>query len=104
MGGLGNGPIALPADGMEAVPRQLAASLPEGTLRLRTRVEQVEGTTVVLQGGGRVQSEAVAIATDWNAASVVRGALPSSSGRVATTVYYGSVTAPFQGPWLLLNG
>ena len=37
------GTIVVPDDGMEALPRRLAAGLPEGTIRLGVRVHEVRG-------------------------------------------------------------
>ena len=63
------GEIAVPAGGMAEIPQQLASQLPSETIRLRTSVVALEGTTVHLSDGGRIEANHVVIATDANAAS-----------------------------------
>lgn len=67
------GRACLPAGGMEAIGRQLAARLPEGSVRLGTRVEGVESTRVTLAGGSVLAARDVVVATDGPAAG---GILP----------------------------
>jgi len=58
------GDAALPAEGMEAIPRQLAARLPEGALRTGTAVRHVEPWRVTLADGSVLRTRAVVVATD----------------------------------------
>ena len=48
---LASGDSAVPAEGMGAIPAQLAAGLAPGTVRLNTPVSAVDGTTVRLADG-----------------------------------------------------
>jgi phytoene dehydrogenase-like protein len=63
------GAAALPAEGMGAVPTQLAARLERGTIRLRAPVERAPGGGVVLASGEELEAKAVVIATDVEAAA-----------------------------------
>ncbi|MGV2337584.1 MAG UNVERIFIED_CONTAM: FAD-dependent oxidoreductase [Planctomycetaceae bacterium] len=45
------GDAALPADGMESIPRQLATSLPAANLRLNCKVRSVDKQSVTLNSG-----------------------------------------------------
>ncbi|MCA1958210.1 MAG: FAD-dependent oxidoreductase [Nitrospira sp.] len=99
------GDVALPNDGMGAIAQQLAASLPEGTVRLNEPVKAIEGSTVLLESGERLEGASVVIATDSNTALRLRGE-PSRTGteRVSTTLYFDAPTPPRREPWLMLNG
>jgi len=88
------GDVAIPAQGMGALPAQLAAPL-QHHLRLNTRVERVHETldavTVHLTDGDTVQADRVLVATDPPSASALTiagtlGAVPPGLG--TTTVYY----------------
>ena len=52
----GEGNAALPADGIEAVPRQLLARLSATTLRTGVRAQKIEGQTVMLDDGSRLEA------------------------------------------------
>ena len=71
---LASSDAALPANGMGAIPAQLAAHLPEGAIRVGCRVGAVEGTTVWLHGGRRLEARAVVVATEGPEASSALGA------------------------------
>jgi len=63
------GRASLPAGGMDAIPRQLAARLPEGSVRLGTRVRGVEPGRVTLDDGSTLQARDVVVAADGPAAA-----------------------------------
>ena len=50
---------ALPAQGMGAIPAQLAATLSAGSVRLGARVGAIEGTTLWLHGGRHIEARAL---------------------------------------------
>ncbi|WP_225754438.1 NAD(P)/FAD-dependent oxidoreductase [Actinotalea sp. Marseille-Q4924] len=54
----------VPARGMGQVPRQLAARLPAGSVRLGTRVTEVRADRVRTADGGAQEAAAVVVATD----------------------------------------
>jgi phytoene dehydrogenase-like protein len=63
------GRACLPAGGMDAIPRQLAASLPQGCVRLGVRVRSVEPACVTLDDGSTLVARHVAVAADGASAS-----------------------------------
>jgi len=106
----GEGDVSLPAEGMRAIPRQLAAALPEGTLRLDAPVEALtneDGTPdggVVVRGQRR-QARLVVVATDGPAADRLLGEpAPERPWRATTCVYFAAPGPPIDEPILLLNG
>lgn len=100
------GDTALPAHGMGAIPAQLAAPLPDSCLRLGTRVERLQGQTVVLESGERLEAERILIATEGNetARLLERPHHAAIAGRGTTSVYFSATSAPIDGPDLVING
>lgn len=98
------GHATLPAEGMRALPRQLAARLPAGSVRTGTRVRAIREGAVELASGETLRARAIIVATDArNAAVLVPGARVTSwSG--CTTLYYAAARSPVEGPLLVLDG
>ncbi|MCE9632391.1 MAG: FAD-dependent oxidoreductase [Planctomycetia bacterium] len=63
------GRACLPAGGMDAIPRQLAAGLPQGSVRLATRVRSVEPGQVTLDDGAVLTARDVVVAADGGSAA-----------------------------------
>ncbi len=82
------GDIAVPAEGMDAIPRQLAELLPRGTLRLRETVETLSGQTVRLTDGSIVEASSIVVATESCAAARLLGAPDLDTPWFATTTHY----------------
>ena len=100
---LAAGPAALPAKGMGAIPAQLGASLPAEAIRLRSRVGAIEGTTLWLHGGGRIEARAVVVATEAPEACRLLG-LPAVRSKHAACVWYAAPVAPVEGRSIVLDG
>jgi hypothetical protein len=102
------GETALPAHGMEAIPAQLAARLPAGSIRTGTRVERLEDGRVQLASGDRLAARALVIATEAREAARLLdqpGKSPIHADHRGTTcLYFAAEHAPFHGPHLFLNG
>jgi protoporphyrinogen oxidase len=101
------GEAAVPALGMQQLPEQLAARLPEGTVRLHTPVAAVldGGRTVRLASGETLQAAATVLATDGPAAAQLFEAAPvpaSLAARATTCTYFATAgAAPSHGRRLL---
>lgn len=89
---LAAGDAAVPANGMRAIPEQMAAALPEGTIALDSPVTSV-GPRVVHVGEATVEAAAVVVATAGPAAAHLLG-LPAVASRSAGCVYFAAETAP----------
>jgi phytoene dehydrogenase-like protein len=99
------GDIAIPARGMAEIPRQLAAALPAGAVRLRSRVASIDGHQVRLEDGRTLAAPAVVIATDASAAEPLLGTPgPAASFHSATCLYFSPRVAPVDEPVLMLDG
>jgi phytoene dehydrogenase-like protein len=105
---LAAGDTALPADGMGAIPRQLAAALPEGTVRLHARVTAIEpgadSVLVLIEGGAWCRAGTVVVATEGDAAAALTGAIPSPRPRPVACLYFAADRPPIQKPLLVLDG
>jgi phytoene dehydrogenase-like protein len=95
---------ALPSGGMQELPRQLAAGLPAGTLRRRTRITEVDGSGVRTSDGERIRARAVVIATDGTDAAQLVPGLAGPSWHSVTTFYYKVTGSPPGSPVLVLDG
>lgn len=85
------GTPSLPAQGMQAIPEQLAV----GTdVRLNTPVRGVEPHRVHLESGESLTSDAIIIATDPQTAASLHPAVRVPAARSVTTWYYRPTTAP----------
>jgi phytoene dehydrogenase-like protein len=100
---MAEGDVAVPAAGMGAIPLQLAARLPAGTIRLGTRVAAVSARRVELGSGQALEATAVVVATEGPEAARLLG-LPAPGSRSVGCVYFAAGQAPRPEPMLLLDG
>ncbi len=116
------GDTSVPADGIEAIPWQIAESLPGESIRLNTRVASLdlgEGKReVVLEGGERLSAQSIVVAVEGpSAARLLAGSDAAASvdvpnvqdpGSVSVTcLYFAAPNAPDalgDEPILVLNG
>jgi glycine/D-amino acid oxidase-like deaminating enzyme len=98
------GGAALPAEGMAALPRQLASRLPEGAVRLGVEVVRVRDDGVELAGGERVAADAVVVATDGSVAARLVPGLREPAWNGVTTWYFRPPEPPLRDPTLLVDG
>lgn len=99
------GEAALPEGGMQAIPDQLAADLPAGTVLPGQRVEGVEPDHVRLADGRTLGARAVVVAVDGEQARRWFPQLPGRSWNGGVCHYFSATDAPFGKERLLwLNG
>ena len=99
---LADGDSAVPAAGMQAIPRQLAERLPAGTVHLDARVTATTPTSVALDGE-TIAASAVVVATEGPAASSLLGLAPVESKSVGA-VYFAAPEAPIDDKLVVLDG
>jgi|HubBroStandDraft_6_1064221.scaffolds.fasta_scaffold29722_4 phytoene dehydrogenase-like protein len=97
------GTLCLPRRGIQAVPEQLAAALPPGTVQLETLVRTLTGQGVLLADGRELPAEAVVVATGAAAAAALLPGLPIPDTRTVTTVYHAAPASPLAEPTLLVD-
>jgi phytoene dehydrogenase-like protein len=96
------GDATLPAQGMGAIPQQLAARLPAGCVRTGARVEAVAPGRATLSTGEPVGASAVVVATE---APEARGLLhlDTPEMRGVTCLHFAADRDPVSEPVLVLN-
>jgi phytoene dehydrogenase-like protein len=100
-----NGDIAIPADGMAAIPRQLAERLPRGTISLSRPVEAITDGSLVMADGERVSPERIVVATESNVAAKLLGDESlSTQWRTTSCHYFCCDQSPSPKRLLILSG
>lgn len=98
------GSATLPAHGMKALPEQLAANLPAGSVRLNAPVAGVEQRVVRLANRETIAAEAVVVATDADTAGRLLGTGRTITWNATTTLYFAAPQSPLGEGILVLNG
>ena len=111
------GAAAVPAEGMERIPEQMAAKLAPGTLELNRRVVKVERRqqrfVVSTIAGEAVEAKQLVFAVpEHTLRPLLEDLLPHArvqtrehrSWNHNTTIYYAAPKSPIEGPILALNG
>lgn len=101
-----DGYAALPAEGIEAIPRQIAAQLSKDTVQLNTRVAKVEKNKVTLENGEIINTRSILIATDAPQAQLLLGNIDTINTQANSVrcIYFAADKPPLAAPILLLNG
>ncbi|MGW2305430.1 NAD(P)/FAD-dependent oxidoreductase [Streptomyces sp. NPDC001809] len=97
------GTLCLPADGIGAVPAQLASRLRPGVLRTGTPVAALTAHGVALADGDEVRSPTVVVATGQRAAGELLPGLDVPRGRTVTTLYHAAARPPLAEPVLVVD-
>jgi phytoene dehydrogenase-like protein len=101
---LAAGDTALPAGGIGAIPTQLAAALPEGSIRTDAPVTRVEEGKVVLASGEEVPARAVVLATDGSETVRHLGGEKPFATVDCCCLYFAAAKPPVAEPILVLDG
>ncbi|MFJ6213833.1 NAD(P)/FAD-dependent oxidoreductase [Streptomyces sp. NPDC092296] len=97
------GRLCLPARGLGAVPAELAAGLPPGTVRLGVQAVAVSADGVDTLRHGRVRGRCVVLATDAVSAAELLPGLHRPGFHPVTTYYHAAARPPLAEPVLLLD-
>lgn len=98
------GKTVVPREGMQAIPRQLAAALPEGSITFNQRVSSVDGLGVDLGDGCRIEAAAVVLAVDGEGAAKLGFGGTDITWREARCLYFATPHSPTRDGLLRLNG
>lgn len=99
------GSAAIPENGMQEIPNQLARHLPADALHLNRAIANVRQHEVITKNGETIAANAVVVATDEISASrLLDRATPTGQQRSVTCLYFGTETPPLSQPILVLNG
>ena len=102
------GRACLPRGGMAAIPRQMAAVLPAGVVRLLARVARVEPGRVWLDDGEELAGTNVVVATEGPAAArilpdALRGELLRRPEKSTRLVAFAAARSPLARPTLVVS-
>ena len=98
------GKACLPAEGMEAIPRQLASKLLPDSIRLGAKVLSIRPGSVTLASGELLTAKSVVLAVEGCTATELLGDTISSAGQCTTCLYFAAPSSPINRPILVLNG
>lgn len=99
------GDAALPEQGMGAISKQLAEGIPAEMCRFSSRVLRLDGLTVELESGERIDSGFLVLAVEGPEASrLTGGQIASPQSRATTCFYFAAPTPPITERLLVLNG
>lgn len=102
---LAQGAAALPNDGMQEIPKQLAAHLGDDAIRLNTRVQHVREGRVQLESGEELFAGAVVVACDpIHAARLLPDMRIRTVTRGVRCLYFAAADPPIGELYLVLNG
>ena len=98
-----DGDVAVPAFGMEEIPKQLVRQLPESSIQYHKNVTKIVGNTVTLEDGITFEANQIVIAT--NANEFTKQFLPNqkTTAQQVTNVYFEARTAPTDKAVVVLN-
>ncbi|MDI9878745.1 NAD(P)/FAD-dependent oxidoreductase [Flectobacillus longus] len=97
------GEATIPANGMQQIAEQIAATIPTNTIRLNTKVNKIQGNTVVLSNGESILVNQIVVATDsYQAAQLLNQPLPTQFNSTICS-YFEAPKSPLNKPMLALN-
>ena len=98
------GDVALPAHGMSAIPKQLAKSLPTGSLRTAARVNSIYPGGVELNSGEAMKAQSIILATEGPETANLMKLPNQCTSRGELCIYFACDEPPMKEPYLILNG
>ncbi len=97
------GEAVVPAQGMQAIPQQVAAQLPNDSIRLNTRVQSLTDHAVRLENGETLDADAIVVATDALQAQSWIPQSPTIDFNATTCLYFAAGLSPLTKPMLAIN-
>ena len=97
------GDICLPAEGMEAIPRQLLTMLDPARIRLNSKVASLSENKVILASGESLTAPKIVLAVDQLQACKLLEVTVVPKMKTVITLYFTASTPPTSSPILFLN-
>lgn len=91
------GDAAIPADGMQAIPEQIAEMLPRNCIRKNARVKGFEGKQIFLDGGEVITADRIVVATDPKTGDKLLGETNERAYNITTCTYFSAEISPLKG-------
>jgi phytoene dehydrogenase-like protein len=98
-----DGDVAVPALGMEEIPKQLVSMLPEGSIQCHTKVTAIDGNKVITVDGTVLEANQILLATTAN--NLTQEFFPEQkmTSHQATNIYFEATEAPTKKAVVILN-
>ena len=98
-----DGDVAVPALGMEEIPKQLVAMLPAGTIECNTKVTAVDGNKVTTADGTILEANQILLATSANKLTQQFFPNQKMTSHQVTNLYFEAQEAPTKKAVVVLN-
>ncbi|MFV8337361.1 NAD(P)/FAD-dependent oxidoreductase [Flavobacterium sp. RSP29] len=98
-----DGDVAIPALGMEEIPKQLVAMLPEGSIQCHTKVTAIDGNIVTTEGGTVLEANQILLATTADALTQKYFPKQKMTSHQVTNIYFEAQEAPTKKAVVILN-
>lgn len=98
-----DGDVAIPALGMEEIPKQLVAMLPEGSIQINTKVTAIAGKNVTTADGTVMEANQILLAT--TATELTKEFFPKQkmTSHQVTNIYFEAKDTPTKKAVVVLN-
>jgi phytoene dehydrogenase-like protein len=99
------GDAAIPAEGMQRIPEQIAEYIPAGRIRKNTKVKGVEDNKIYLLDGNIITADQIVLATDARQTELFLGEKTHRKMNTTTCVYFSAEFSPLRdkGRFIALN-
>ncbi len=91
------GDAAIPSDGIQAIPDQIAEQIPAGRIRRNARVRGFENNQIFLESGEIITADRIVLATDPHAADNLLGETSKRIYNTTTCTYFSAESSPLKG-------
>ena len=98
-----DGDVAIPALGMEEIPKQLVSLLPKSSIQYHKKVSTIKDNTLTLDDGTVFEANQILIATNANEFSKQFFPTLKTTAQKVTNVYFESKKAPSNKAIVILN-
>jgi phytoene dehydrogenase-like protein len=97
------GDAAIPALGMEEIPKQLVAMLPENSIRYNIKVSAIENNKIICENGQAFHTDKIIIATEATGFASEYISKNKQNFNQVTNVYFEAKVAPTEKAVVVLN-
>ncbi|QDV67596.1 Protoporphyrinogen oxidase [Rosistilla carotiformis] len=101
---LAQGEAAIPAQGMQAIPQQLADRIPADRIHPQATVLEIDGTTVRMTDGSQRSADQIVIATESSAAARLLKIDDAIAWQQVSCLYFAADEPPLKTKQLILSG
>ena len=98
-----DGDVAVPALGMEEIPKQIVDMLPEGSIQCHTKVTAIDGNKVTIEDRTVFEANQILLATTANALTQKYFPQQKMTSHQVTNIYFEAIEAPTKKAVVILN-